>query len=207
MKILVIALSGIGDALIFTPALKLMKEALPDAEIDLLTMLKGVQDIYSGNPNVNKILFFDFMNEGSLKSLNYVLAMRGNYDVTINIYPSNRKEYNIINFLIGAKKRVAVNYLRKDFLNFGWLNNVTIKENDSLHNAQTNIKLVERFINKIFDKEPPFELYLNKDVEKASANILQQNEISDKDLVSEQSQPFGPLFPQNFRLASTCGLI
>ncbi|MGA8265257.1 MAG: glycosyltransferase family 9 protein, partial [Ignavibacteriaceae bacterium] len=183
MKILVIALSGIGDALIFTPAVKLLRKALPDAQIDLLTMLKGVQDIYSGNPNINKIYFFDFMNEGYLKSLRYVFSMRGKYDGTINIYPANRKEYNIISFLLGADKKAAVNYLRKDFQNLGWLNNVTIKENDSLHNAQTNIKLVEKLANKKFNEEPPFELYLNNDDEKAAANFLKQKDISEKDLV------------------------
>ena len=183
MKILVIALSGIGDALIFSPALKLMRKALPDAQIDLLTMLKGVQDIYSGNPDINKIHFFNFMNEGYLKSLSYALNMRGKYDATINVYPANRREYNIISFLLGAKKRAAVNYLRKDFQNLGWLNNVTIKENDSLHNAQTNIRLIEKLINKKFDEEPPFELYLNSDDEKAAANFLQQKNISGKDLV------------------------
>jgi heptosyltransferase-2 len=183
MKILVIALSGIGDALIFTPAVKLLRKALPDAQIDLLTMLKGVQDIYSWNPNINKIYFFDFMNEGYLKSLRYVFSMRGKYDGTINIYPANRKEYNIISFLLGADKKAAVNYLRKDFQNLGWLNNVTIKENDSLHNAQTNIKLVEKLVNKKFNEEPPFELYLNNSDEKAAANFLKQKEISEKDLV------------------------
>ncbi len=183
MKILIIALSGIGDALIFSPALKLMLDALPKAEIDILTMLKGVENIYSKNPNINKIHFFDFMNEGYLKSLNYVLGMRGKYDATINIYPANRKEYNIISFLLGARKRAAVNYLRKDFQNFGWLNNVTIKENDSLHNAQTNIKLIEKLLNKKFNEEPPFELYLNNNDEKAAENFLKENTIPEKDLV------------------------
>ena len=72
MKILIIALSGIGDALIFTPALKLMRQVLPDAEIDVLTMLRGVEDIYSNNPNINKIHFFDFMNEGYQTTLLHV---------------------------------------------------------------------------------------------------------------------------------------
>ncbi len=41
MKILVIALSGIGDALMFTPALKLLRKNLPNTEIDVLVMYKG----------------------------------------------------------------------------------------------------------------------------------------------------------------------
>ena len=46
LKILVIALSGIGDALMFTPALSALKKKYPDSEIDVLVMFKGVKDIY-----------------------------------------------------------------------------------------------------------------------------------------------------------------
>ncbi len=183
MNILIIALSGIGDALIFTPALNLLRKSLPDAQIDVLTMIKAVQDIYSRNPNINNVYYFNFLKEGSLKSINYIFGIRGKYDATINVYPSNRKEYNIINFLLGAPKRVAVNYLRKDIQNFGWLNNVTVKENDSMHNAQTNISLVEKLLNKKFVDEPPFDLFLNSDDEKAALEFLKGKNISEKDLI------------------------
>jgi lipopolysaccharide heptosyltransferase II len=183
MKILLIALSGIGDALIFTPALKLMRNELPDAQIDVLTMINGVKDLYSRNPNINKVIYFNFLKEGFIRSLSYLLGLRGNYDVTINVYPSNRKEYNIINFLLGAPKRVAVNYLRNDFQNLGWLNNETFKEDDSLHNAQTNIRLVEKLLDKKYDEEPPFELFLNNDDDIKGVKFLNENNISRSDLI------------------------
>jgi len=69
MKILVLALSGIGDALIFTPALKLLKQNNPEAEIDALIMYKGAQEIYKRNPNLNKLIYFNFLKEGALKIL------------------------------------------------------------------------------------------------------------------------------------------
>ncbi|HKI76913.1 MAG TPA: glycosyltransferase family 9 protein [Ignavibacteriaceae bacterium] len=183
MKILINALSGIGDALIFTPALKLLKEEMPDAQVDALVMFGGVKDIYERNPYIDNVFFFEFIKEGPLKSLNYILNLRGKYDASLNVYPSNRKEYNVINTLIGAKKRAGVNYLRKDFQNLGWLNNVTIKENDRLHNAQTNIKLVEKLICKKFNSEPAFEFYLNKNDKAAGEKFLQENNISKDDVV------------------------
>ncbi len=131
MKILIIALSGIGDALMFTPALKLLKKNLPEAQIDALVMVKGAEDIYSSNPNINQVYYFDFLKERKLKSLKFVGGLRNKYDASINVYPSNRKEYNTINFLIGAKQRVGVRYLRRNKQNFGFLNNVTIPEDDS----------------------------------------------------------------------------
>jgi len=183
MKILILALSGIGDALMFTPALKLLRQSLPSAEIDALVMFKGTKEIYETNTNFNEVIHFDFLKEGVLNSLKFVLGLRDKYDATINIYPSNRKEYNIINFLLGAKKRVAVEYLRMNNSNLGWLNNVTVLENDKTHNVQTNIKLVEKLLNKKLDEEPTIQILLSEDDKSFAENFLKEKNISDKDFV------------------------
>ena len=183
MKILILALSGIGDALMFTPALKLLRQSLPSAQIDALVMFKGAKEIYETNPNFNKVIHFDFLKEGAANSLKFVVGLRKKYDATINVYPSNRKEYNLISFLIGAKKRVGVEYLRMNSQNLGWLNNVTVQENDKTHNAQTNIKLIEKFLNKKFDDEPEMQIDLSSDDKTYADSFLKENKISDKDFV------------------------
>lgn len=183
MKILIIALSGIGDALMFTPALKLLRAQLPDAQIDVLVMFKGAKDIIINNPNLNNVYHFDFLKEGSVKSLKYILSLRGKYDTSINVYPSNRKEYNIINFLIGAKNRAAIKYLRKKFSNLGFLNNVTVTENDSIHNVQTNIKLIEKLLNKKFDEEPALKLFITEEDDIRAQKFFSENNILKDDLV------------------------
>ncbi len=94
--------------------------------------------------------------------------------MTINVYPSNRKEYNLISFLIGAKKRVAVEYLRMNKQNFGWLNNITIKENDSLHNVQTNIRMIGKLLDKKIPEEPKLELFLTQEDLNYAKSFLQE---------------------------------
>jgi len=183
MKILILALSGIGDALMFTPALKLLRQSLPSAQIDALVMFKGTKEIYETNTNFNKIIHFDFIKEGTLNSLKFVLGLRNKYDATINIYPSNRKEYNIINFLLGTKKRVAVEYLRMNILNLGWLNNVTVLENDKTHNAQTNIKLIEKFLNQKFDEVPAMKIHLSDENKQFAEDYFKKNSITENDFV------------------------
>ena len=84
-------------------------------------MFKGAEEILAANSNLNRIYFFDFLNSGVAKSFKFVLGLRKKYDASINVYPSNRKEYNIINYLIAAKQRAAVRYLRKGNQNFGFL--------------------------------------------------------------------------------------
>jgi heptosyltransferase-2 len=183
MKILVIALSGIGDALMFTPALKLLKTQLPDANIDALVMFDGAKEIYESNTNLTSIHNYNFLKEGNVKSLKYLLGLRKKYDVTINVYPSNRKEYNVISFLIGAPRRAAVRYLRKHNLNLGFLNNVSVLENDSVHNVQTNIKLCEAIIGKKFVDEPPMELSLSNEDLNYAQYFFNQHSIDENDLV------------------------
>ncbi len=183
MKILIIALSGIGDALMFTPALKLISNSAPDHEIDVLIMLKGAKDIFERNKNINKVIYFDFLNEGAFNSLKFVLGLRKKYDASINVYPSNRKEYNIMSFLIGAKKRAGVEYLRKNKQNLGFLNNIRFIEEDSLHNVQTNIVLAEKLLNVEFDEEPDLEFPLNKEDEDYASSYLSKLRIEGGDLV------------------------
>lgn len=183
MKILIIALSGIGDALMFTPALRLLRKTNSSVQIDALVMIRGVRDIYQTNPDFNKIIYFDFLKEGFLKSIKFLWSLRKKYNATINVYPSNRKEYNVINFLIGAEKRVAVKYLRMNNSCFGWLNNITVKEDDSIHNVRENIRLVEKLLNKKFDEEPGLQIQLSESDKKFAQTYLNENGILANDLI------------------------
>ncbi|MCX8105469.1 MAG: glycosyltransferase family 9 protein [Ignavibacterium album] len=183
MKILVLALSGIGDALMFTPALKLLRQEFPSSQIDVMVMFSGAKEILENNSDLDNLIHFNFLKEGYFKSLKFIFSLRNKYDVTINVYPSNRKEYNLISFLIGANKRVAVRYLRMDNQNFGWLNNITFDEDDSLHNVQTNIRMIEKLLNKKFEEEPQLQLNLKSEELQYAENFLTDNQISKDDLV------------------------
>jgi heptosyltransferase II len=146
-------------------------------------MFKGVKDIYEKLPQISEIKYFDFLNNPKFSSLSYVLKLRNKYDATINIYPSNRREYNLISRIIGADKRLAVKYLRKDFLNFGYLNNVRLLENDNLHNVEENIFLCEYLTGKKSDSIPPLMLNLSNDDIIFADKYFKNNLITNSDLV------------------------
>ncbi|MFO7525672.1 MAG: glycosyltransferase family 9 protein [Ignavibacteriaceae bacterium] len=183
MKILILALSGIGDALMFTPGLRLLRKARPKAQIHALVMFPGVKDIYSSNPDLDKIIFYNFLQNGALKSFKFVMSLRGRYDLSINVYPSNRKEYNIISFLLGAKKRAAVEYLRANKQNLGWLNNITIKEDDALHNVNENINLVRKTLNLDNVEEPKLQLDISGENRAFAEQFLKSISIIESELV------------------------
>lgn len=177
MRILILALSGIGDALMFTPALSLLRRSVPEAQIDVLVMFRGASDIFRRHPAVHHLYLFEFLKEGYWSSLRFLYKLRGQYDASINVYPSNRKEYNLINFLVGAKKRAGVRYRRRDAWNWGFLNNVRITEDDRVHNVQENIRLCERLLESHFHEEPAMEFALSADDEKAAEDFLARNEV------------------------------
>lgn len=177
MKILVIALPGIGDALLFTPAASLIKKNFPNAEMDALVMFKRTKEIYKQTGLFDDTFYHDFLHTSLLSSLRFVLQLRKKYDVSLNIYPSNRREYNAIQFLIGARKRGAVKYLRLDFPQMGFLNNVRLRENDLLHNVEANVALCQKLFGFETDQVPDLFLPLGEEIEAAADDFLRLKKI------------------------------
>jgi heptosyltransferase-2 len=167
----------------FTPALNILKREIPDADIDALVMISSAKEMYERNKNISNVIYFDFLKEGFFSSLKFISSLRKKYDLSINVYPSNRKEYNIINYLIRAKKRAGVKYLRMDKQSFGFLNNIRVQENETTHNVQTNIKLVEKILNKSFNEESPLEFPLSEQDESFAKDYLNRLNISANDFV------------------------
>ena len=163
----------------FTPALQMLRKAYPQARIDAMVMYKGVKSFYERLDEIDEVHYFDFLNSNPFSALKFVLSLRGKYDAGINVYPSNRKEYNIINFLIGAKQRAGVRYLRKDFANLGFLNNVSVKESDERHNVEENVLLVEKIAGKNLGEIPKLKFPLTDDDRKYADEYLSGLEIGD----------------------------
>ena len=183
MKILILSLAGIGDSLMFSPALKILRENKPDAEIHVLTMLRGAYEIYSNNQDINELIHFDFLSEGYLKSLRFVYKMRKEkYDLSINVYPMNRREYNFITFVIGAKQRLGHSYNHQNLRNLNFLHTKSVKEEDTRHNVEENVKLLSLLgidVNNI----PPLNLVLPGESSEFSSRWFSEREIDDKDLI------------------------
>jgi heptosyltransferase II len=156
---------------------------MPSADIDVLVMYNGVKDIYEKLPQVSKVHYFEFINSSKLQALLFVIKLRNKYDVTINVYPANRKEYNIISWLIGAPRRGAIKYLRKDFSNLGFLNNIRTQENDNLHNVEENILLTERITGLPTKEISPLQIVLRQDDFDYAEEFLKDRLINKDDLV------------------------
>ncbi len=184
MKILINALSGNGDALMFSPALRLLKEKLPDTKIDMLVMFKSVGEMYSQNPALDKIHFIDFLKQPKLRSLKEVRDLKKNeYDYSINVYPANRFEYNLVNSFLGAKKKIAHHYSHSDFSSGEFFNDILINEVKDRHNVLQNLDLIKPIVTVIDEDAGPMEIFTNETDESNAGEWTKENNLEDRYLV------------------------
>lgn len=182
--ILVNAFSGIGDALMFSPALRALKRELPEAEIDMLVMFHAVGELYGANPHLREIIHIDFLKQSKGKSLGQVLKLRANnYDYSLNIYPSNRWEYNFVQSLIGAKKKISHNYLHTNALRGEWLNDVLVPEVQNRHNVVQNLELVKAIAGNEILEAGPMEVFIPDSAKSAATGWLKEKGLQGKLLI------------------------
>lgn len=99
LKILVIRFSSIGDLILTTPILRVLRQNFPDAHIDLLTKKQFV-DLFRFNPNIDQIHEFDSKTGFSgLKKLKKNLPA---YDWVVDLHQNLRS-----NFLRIGKKNTS----------------------------------------------------------------------------------------------------
>ena len=71
-KVLILRLGSLGDVVLTTPVINLLKEAYPKAEIDFLVK-NEFSEILAGNPNLNKAIPFD--SKGTNKGLSGLIGI------------------------------------------------------------------------------------------------------------------------------------
>lgn len=173
MNIIILPLYGIGDVLMTTPALKILKAHIKDCHITCLNMFRSTYEVLRNNPNIDTLVHFPFLEKSALESLRFSLSLRRQFppfDYSINFYPSNRRQYNILAFLIDAKKRIGHRYLHDDLRELNFLKNKTIIEDLRLHNVEENIKLLE-FLDIMTDAIPRMEIFLTPEENSKGAEL------------------------------------
>lgn len=143
-RIIVFCLPGIGDAILFTPALHALRLAFPTAHITVVTMFRGAADVLSTNPDADEVQWFDFFKSSVWASLRYIYRLRRQrFDLGILGFPANRLEYNVLNALVSRRWRAGHRYRRQRWRNLHRLSNIAVDETPERHNVEENLALVE----------------------------------------------------------------
>ncbi|NQU09546.1 glycosyltransferase family 9 protein [bacterium] len=140
-RVLVFCLSGLGDAIMMSPALAAVA-ARPDRyRLTLLTMFRWVADYLREQQFTNDVRWIDFMEGSKREVFAQLLALRRErFDVSVVAYPQNRREYNGVNFVIGARQRIGFRYHYQGWANLPFLNHVVLPEQTELQCVQENLR-------------------------------------------------------------------
>lgn len=174
---LILCLPGVGDSLMATPMIRLLKENKKYTNIDVLCMFNGVKTVFKNNPYIRNIHQVSLYNGSNLQSLKALLKLRQlKYDLSILAYPAFRKEYHIIQFIIGAKLRVSHSYTSGKLSELHFLNNITAPANENFHNVENNLNLLQ-CLNIDWEKsknktEYSYDFALEQNHKKNGANFI-----------------------------------
>jgi heptosyltransferase-2 len=162
-KIIITPMIGIGDVLMTTPIIELIKKYIPDSKITFCVMNKGTYEVLRENPFIDDLAYYPLLGKSKLTTIiQFMLKHSLKYDLCINFYPSNRIHYNIFSFLTFAPFRMGHRYLRMNFSQLNWLKNKTIPENDSLHCVEENLKILQLMgVETETDQSTKIKIYLN----------------------------------------------
>jgi ADP-heptose:LPS heptosyltransferase len=140
-KILVFCLSGLGDAIMASPALMALAERRDKFSLTLLTMFPMVREYLTEQPFTKDVRFVDFIKGRKSYVFRELWKLRRErFDISILPYAHNRIEYNGVSAFIGARCRIGFRYTKQRHVNLPILNNVVLDEDVSLHVVEENLR-------------------------------------------------------------------
>ncbi len=142
MRILIIRIKGIGNMVMFTPVLVNLHKELPEAEIVLFAD-KGSAEVVNGSNLINEIVYFD-LSWSFFRKLKVILALRRRkFDYSIMTFPAHKWMFNLLAFMLGAKKRVTQGYSVDNVKALAFLQNERIPAVEGIHDVEQNMNLLK----------------------------------------------------------------
>ncbi|HEX9780913.1 MAG TPA: lipopolysaccharide heptosyltransferase II [bacterium] len=136
--ILVIRLDRLGDVVLSTPVLRVLRRARPESRLAVMVR-PPCRDVVEAHPDVDEVILYD--KEGAHRSaaatIAFARALRGRFDAALVLHPSNRSHW--IPWLAGIPVRIG--YDRKS----GWLLTHRMphrKQEGERHEAAYTLELV-----------------------------------------------------------------
>lgn len=176
-RIIVTFLMHLGDLVLTTPFLRVLRQAAPQAHITYLVDEK-LKDVVKNNPNIDEVMTIDKKGKDDSILALYKFAKtisKGNYDVLINLHPNERTSF--IDFC--AKVPVKVGF--SHFLFRPFLTKVT-PFNRKLHAADMYIDVLSQLgINNIDNNG--LEIFPSSEDKKTAAEFWQEQQITPQDKV------------------------
>ncbi len=177
-KILFVRLRLIGDVLMTTPSLKVLKESFPEAKIYYL--VEPPQDeLLRGNPDIDELIVI--RRDSSFKELlSLVRRMRRErFDVAIDFHGGPRASF--LTLLSGAKLRIGYNYSpRKIFYHLKVERGV---KEGYIHSVLNQFNLIKALGVESEDLPPLFMQELDSSEREKLEKILEESDLEEKKFI------------------------
>ena len=167
-RVVVTPLYGIGDTLMLTPILRILKEQKPDIHLAVVTLNKPSTQLLEPLSFIDEIIFIPELLDGPIQGVIQILKrVTFRFDSSITFYPSNKASYNIFALITGALKRYGHRYVHTDLSQLNWFKNRTIREVETYHCVEENAKLLGKMgIDIDLSTIGPMDIALSDDEKK-----------------------------------------
>ncbi len=192
MNILLFKLRYIGDVLLTTPAISLLRKAYPDAHITMVVN-KGTEDVIIHNPDLNEVLVVDKKNQ--FRNLIFLLKkLRSRrYKFSVDFASGDRAAW--LALWSGASPRISID------INEGcrhWLNNTPVNWINGIHIVKMNIIIASESPlikqNQIVPDDLKLKLHCSPDDIEFAKELLCKNNLQEKRFVVAHT---GCRYPNN----------
>ena len=177
-KILFIALNGIGNLILLTPAFTNIKKNIPESKISVLT-LSDSAGVITNNHYVDEVIIYPAKWSFFLR-ITFLLSLRGKkFDVSFYPYPNVSIMSATMSFLIGAKCKVNFYYKLMNRW-CGFLNTISVPVDTDKHDVEKNLDSLRILNLKIYSKD----LFIHiSEEDRKYVDILLKNKLQRDDIL------------------------
>jgi len=168
LKILVLRFSAMGDVVLTTPFIRLLRRGFPNAQIDFIVK-EQFAALVSQNRNIDNVLHVPLGSKGFLRFLKYI--RKNEYDIVFDLQRNSRS--SMILLWSGAKEKIK--YKARRFERFVL---VKFKKNIYRENLSVPLRFIEALkIKGLEDDGLGLELSVSDKAVKSIYNIYKENNI------------------------------
>jgi ADP-heptose:LPS heptosyltransferase len=147
-RIAILTLTGLGETLLYLPALRELRRRLPDASIDAVCASRAARELLEQCPEIRRVVQVSASRAtGPANAWSLVAGAlrlrRERYDLSLPVFPANRLACTVLAAGIGARWRLTHRYAARDHRRTGaWLLEADVPADPSLHDVEQNLALV-----------------------------------------------------------------
>ncbi len=182
-KILVVAMSGIGNLLMQTPVLRQIKSDFPSAQISVLVAPRGTKEVLKHNPFVNTI-FYGSPKPSFRQWLGMVSTIQKNkFDVGMVTFPGQLTTSSSILYFGSVSHRIGHKYNYYFLKNTDLFLNETIETENNIHDVVQNLNLLKLLGLSPDHRNAFYDFPLGNDDILEAEKFLKETDLLDQKLI------------------------